>query len=333
MPLAPGEPDLADKVAHLRSDAWPGARPEEIETHMSWVFLTGNRAYKLKKPIAYELLDYRSIEARRRDCEAEVELNQSLAPGVYLGVEPLTVDEHGEMSIGGSGRAVDWLVVMRRLPCGELLDHRIADATVGPADLDGVVDRLVDHYSLARPLPMDPADYRRQLADQLDRDVAGLRRHGRWLDVESVEALAGRLAGGIGSSPTVGERAARLVDGHGDLRPEHIVPGPPPLIIDRLSFAARLRQVDPLFDLALLALECDVLAAPALGAHALERYQARSGDRVEASLVELYQAVRALTRARLSIAHLDDGVHDPRHWVRRSRRYVEVCQSHLARTG
>jgi aminoglycoside phosphotransferase family enzyme len=252
---------------------------------------------------------------------------------VYLGVQPLTVDEQGTMSIGGPGRAVDWLVVMRRLPTAELLDHRIAHAAVQPADLDAVVDLLVAYYPTAPPLPMDAADYRRHLVAQLDRDVAGLRRHGRWLDGERIDHLSARLGREIESSPAVGGRAARLVDGHGDLRPEHIVPGPPPLIIDRLSFAARFRRVDPLFDLGLLAVECDVLGAPALGQHVLDVYQERSGDRVDASLVELYQSLRGLTRARLSIAHLDDEVADPRHWVRRSERYVEVSQRHLARAG
>ncbi len=75
---------LADKVEFLTNQAWSDAPPETIETHMSWVFLTGDRAYKLKKLVRLRFVDHRSLEARRIDCDAEVDLNQPLAPGVYL---------------------------------------------------------------------------------------------------------------------------------------------------------------------------------------------------------------------------------------------------------
>lgn len=324
-------PALADKVEFLRRGAWPGEPVDEVETHMSWVFLTGERAYKLKKPVAYGFVDYRTLEARRRDCLAEVELNEALAPGVYLGVEPLVTDDHGAISVGGPGDIVDWLVVMRRLPAHSLLDQRIARGRVAPRDLDPVIDRLVDFYASTPPRPMGPDAYRGSLHQLVLHDVAELRRFDGHAELAEVGRLADRLGREVERLGAVGGRSARLVDGHGDLRPEHIVPGPPPLVIDRLSFDARLRRVDPLFDLALPALECEMLGTPVLGEYLLRTYQARSGDHAEPSLVELYRSVRAMTRSRLSIAHLDDPVDAPQRWVRRSARYLGIARRHLDR--
>lgn len=90
-------PELAAKVAFLLRGAFP-APTQAIETHMSWVFLTGDHVYKLKKPVRHHFLDYLSLEARRRDCEAEVALNHALAPGVYLGTIPLTSDSQGRLA-------------------------------------------------------------------------------------------------------------------------------------------------------------------------------------------------------------------------------------------
>lgn len=110
---------LAAKVAFLsRPDSYPGqpATVDAIETRLSWVFLTPNRAWKLKKPVSYDHLEFSAINARHAACEAEVWLNRPLAPDVYLGTETLVVTRHGRLAIGSAGRPVDYLVCMRPLP-------------------------------------------------------------------------------------------------------------------------------------------------------------------------------------------------------------------------
>src|SRR3989338_3277770 len=110
--------DQEAKVAFLRQpQAYPEkpARIETIETHMSWVFLTPQHAYKLKKPVRYDYLDFSTVAARKKNCEEERRLNQRLAPGVYLNVIPLTLDSDGAMRLGEPGEILDWLVMMRRL--------------------------------------------------------------------------------------------------------------------------------------------------------------------------------------------------------------------------
>ena len=115
---------LADKVAWMQHALGDG--DEAIETHFAWVFLAGDRAWKLRKPVRRDPMDYSTLDARRRDSEAEVRLNRRLAPHVYLGTHPLTLQSDGGLAIDGDGVVVDWLVEMRRLDRHRMLDEMLA---------------------------------------------------------------------------------------------------------------------------------------------------------------------------------------------------------------
>lgn len=123
-------PDLAAKVRFLcdRGSYRDGVDEVELrETHMSFIFLAGDRVYKLKKPVRFPYLDFSTLARRGAACRAEDRLNRRLAPDVYLGVVPLTCDG-GEFAIGGAGDVVDYLVAMRRLPDHATLDDACATA-------------------------------------------------------------------------------------------------------------------------------------------------------------------------------------------------------------
>ena len=123
---------------------------------------------------------------------------------------------------------------------------------------------------------------------------------------------------------------ARLVEGHGDLRPEHICLIAEPVVIDCLEFNRDLRILDPLDELAYLALECERLGAPALGARVLNYYIDVSGDRSEADLMRFYTVYRACLRATLAIWHTDDDtVDDHDKWRTRARDYLELALHHI----
>ena len=120
---------LAEKVAFLsRPDAYPHCvdNVTRRETHMSWVFLAGDRVYKLKKPVRFPYLDFATLERRETACRAEVSLNRRLAPDIYLGTLPLTVTAN-VLCIGGTGTVADWLVVMRRLDSRWALDRALRE--------------------------------------------------------------------------------------------------------------------------------------------------------------------------------------------------------------
>ena len=127
-----------------------------IETHMSWVFLTDRHAYKLKKPVRYDYLDFSTLEARRQSCEDEIRLNRRLAPDVYLAVVALRADAHGGMHLGGEDTLVDWLVKMRRLPADQMMDCAIEGKSLTRDDVRHVARYLSRFYQGCAPLAPDP---------------------------------------------------------------------------------------------------------------------------------------------------------------------------------
>ena len=298
--------ELASKLAFLRaSNAFDGV-VEVIETHMSWVFLTERHAFKLKKPVRLPYVDYRTIERRRQSCENELRLGRRLALNVYDKVVALVSTASG-LAIGGAGEIVDWLVVMRRLPGDLMLPQMLERGAATDAHADALGDLLGRFYSQALRASWDGAEYRRRLRELVVAVAGELVERGASRD--TVGRIVRRELSGIdGHSRTLDARIAdgRVVDAHGDLRPEHVCLETPPVVIDPLEFDDDLRTLDAASELAFLALECDRLGARWFADRVFASYTARAGDRVPASLVELYRGQHALTRAVIALRHLDD---------------------------
>lgn len=330
--------DLGDKLRFLASAACPAdSSPiEQIETHMSWVLLSGDRALKLKKPVRTAWFDFTTVAGRERDAREEVRLNRRLAPDVYQDLLVLCRDGERfallpQAQAPRNAQVVDWLVQMRRLPADRMLDRMIAQGTVVPAHVDALLDVLLEFYRRAPVGSLSADEYvARFVSEQaVNRDV--LSRPQFALD-EAPRVLDAFDAALAEHAPLLRERVARrrIVDGHGDLRPEHVCLLPKPVVIDALEFSAALRQVDPFDELAFLGLECALAGASWIGPHLLSRAAGELADDVPAELLALYVAARALLRARLSAAHLLDGeVRTPSQWLPRARRYVQRAQQAL----
>ena len=303
------ELDLAAKVAALRE---PRAYPEPpgsieaVETHMSWVFLTPEFAYKLKKPVRYAYLDFSTLAARARNCAEELRLNQRLAPGVYLGVVALTQESDGRVRINGEGEVVEWLVKMRRLPLYRMLDSLIRRDAVLPEDIQRLALLLAVFYRECPPVEMRGEDYRRDYEAMLGANLAVLGDPAYGLPVETVRKVYARLAEFARQAPgLLAPRAAhnRIVEGHGDLRPEHVCLEARPVIFDRLEFNREFRLVDAADELGSLAMECERLGAAWIGPALFEAYAESTGDRAPPALLHFYMSYRASLRARLAILH------------------------------
>lgn len=328
-----GAPPFEARLRFLRSAAAHaslGVPPEEIETHMSWLFFVGDRVLKLKKPVHFSYLDFTTLAAREHNCREEVRLNARLAPGVYLGL--IALREHqgrlalvDEAHLSAPGRTVDWLVAMRRLPPERSLPALLADHAVGVADVDALAERLVGFYRRALTLRIDAQAYLERFREdqRLNRQVLATAAV-RWPQPLSVldrhDAMLERW------SALLLERARhrRIVEGHGDLRPEHVWLMPAPLVIDALEFSAPLRQLDAFDELAYFALECSLMGAAWIGDRLIVRCTAALGETLPSALLPLYTAHRALIRARLSMAHLqDEHPRTPERWPLQAARYLE----------
>lgn len=329
---------LAEKVAFLaRRDTYPAATGPVVahETHMSWVFLAGERAYKLKKPIRNAFWDRRPLAVRAFLCREELRLNRRLAPEVYLGLLELRADAAGRLSLDGDGRTVDHLVVMQRLAPEQMLDAAVAGGTVTAAQVAGVAERLGAFYRGRPPARRSAPAYRAQFAREHERNRAVLEDPRFDLPRRTVAAVLARLDEAI-ADPTgqLGARARQgwVVDGHGDLRPEHVYLREPPVVIDCLEFSRSLRLVDPFDELAFLGMECEQLGAPWIGAALVERCAEALGERPPEPLLAFYTAYRACLRARLSLAHLLDAEpREPERWQPLARRYLALAEAACAR--
>jgi len=324
-----------DNSEHKRESSRPAHRVrgkleriEIIETHFAWVFLAGARAYKLKKSVRTPAMDYRTVAQRERGCRSELRLNRRLAPSVYLDVVPVIRRRDGSSGLPCGPRVVDWAVKMRRLPAARMLDRALLEHTVTERDLRALSALLSTFFRCARVEPMSATAYLRRVRlrtrqnyrDLCARDLglSSLRTR-RVIDAQfKFIACSGALLGG---------RGARLIDGHGDLRPEHVYLGSSSdsaCVIDCLEFDRDLRRLDPAEELAFLSLECTRLGAGRMGRDLLQRVQRSSGDPVAAAVTYFYMSQCALVRAKIAAWHLRDPnyAHCPRLWRGLANAYL-----------
>jgi len=295
-----------------------------IESHMSLVFLVDHRAYKVKKPIAVEGLDLRSLEARQVNCEREIALNRVLSPDVYLGLEAVTRDPDGRLRLGGSGQAIEWLVVMRRLDEARLLDHAIISDTVGRANIEELIAVLAPFY--AKPLDNAPApdEILAGWSQMLERTARALRTAEYGLPRNLVEEVLPALARFLekhGDLIVARVDAGWIRECHGDLRPQHVYLGHPLRLIDRLEHDDRLRRRDPFEEIMDLGLECERLGAGWILPMLLDGLSACLGSRPDARLLGFYGGMHTSLRARFAIEHVGGARGSTRQW----REHANAC--------
>lgn len=329
--------DTQAKVDALRK---PGSYPEApervevIETHKSWVFLAGAYVYKMKKAIRFNSVDHRQLEARYDNCMEEVRLNRRLAGDVYVGVVPLTRRADGRVLVDGSGEIIDWLVQMRRLPEDRMLDCLIRGRRAIPDEIHRVALLLAEFYQRAAPLQISAADYRQAVEQEIAASESAFTSEIQ----ELVNCDAGRIVEGLwqmyrSRRHALDQRAqeGHIVEGHGDLRPEHICClEPRPVVIDCLEFERRLRIVDPLDELEFLALDCERLGARWIGHILFLEYENVTGDQLVSELVPFYRCYRAAMWARLAAWRLAvREIDDAQKWIHRCRSYLRLASESL----
>ena len=332
------EPGFAEKVAFLlKPESYSDApsRVETIETHNSRIFLTELFAHKIKKPVRNDYLDFSTLEARRRNCEEEIRLNRQLAPGIYIAAAPLVRSASGTLRIDGEGEPVDWLVRMRRLPSDKMLDKAIVRGTLTVDEQQAIARLLAGFFATAIRVAIQPTEYRRRLSDSIDLNRRELESPEFELPADSVRKTAETLKKMLADKAALFEdrvRRGRIVEGHGDLRPEHIFSDAAPVVIDRIEFNREFRVQDWGEELAFLALECERLGSPGAGKVILETVCAELNDQPAESLINFHKAHRALLRARLSIAHLrDEEVRTPDIWRPLALEYIGLARTYAGR--
>lgn len=320
----------------VQRDAAAVHPPAEIrETHTGIVTLVGDRAYKVKKPVVTDFLDFGTAERRERACAVEVALNRRLAPDSYLGVAHLTDPE------GGPPEPV---IVMRRYPDEDRLSSLVnsgvsfgmngGDPRLGH-HLGAIADVLARfHQSAGRSRAIESCGRVPAIKSRWQDNLDELRRWtGSILDAGDLAEVA-RLASQFISGRAVlfSSRIAQrhIVDGHGDLLADDIFCLPQgPVLLDCLEFDPSLRYVDCIDDAAFLAMDLEFLGRKDLAEQFLREYRRRSGDTAPAALVDFYIAYRAVVRAKVDCIRADQGRAGAES---DARRHLRLALDHL-RTG
>jgi uncharacterized protein len=284
--------------------AGPPATVDVRETHISWVFLAGDRAYKLKKPVVLDFLDYGTAARRRAMCREEVRLNRRLAPDVYLGVLGVAATAEGiELTSEDDPRAFDFVVEMRRYDERQTVAASLSHGSLTPQDVEAVGRRLAAFHSEARVIVADAPVIKAER--HFERNLHELFQSlDQPHDLDRVLALE-RFAHAFvaARSDTFRCRASngRVREGHGDLRADHVLVNGDVRIVDCVEFGPGLRELDVADDLAFLVFDLTARGAELAGDLLVQAYREAGGDPGDDSLIAFYGAYRALVRAKVAL--------------------------------
>jgi uncharacterized protein len=329
---------------HLQALLYPRAYPHPvravdlIETHISWVLLTGKFVYKVKRPVHYAFVDQRSLEQRRSLCHEEVRLNRRFAPQLYLGVRSIR-QRKGEARIGGSGRVIEHAVRMRQFPGSQELDALLEAQRIEPEELEtfgGELARLHERLPVARA-GQEWGEPGAQIAGIKHNAAECVRAAAALGDTAALRAMQANLRSWADTSwPLLARRfaARRVRECHGDLHAGNIVRcGVRLLPFDCLEFEPALRWIDVADEVSFLLADLEARRRPLHAQAFLAGYLTASGDYQACLLAPVFKAHRALVRAKvmaLTAAARGTTSAAARQARRSHKRYVECAQRALA---
>jgi hypothetical protein len=306
-------------------------RVDVLETHISWVLLAGDYAYKVKKPVKLGFLDFGSLQARRFYCEEELRLNRRTAPQLYLEVVPITGSK-ADPRIGGGGEPIEYAVKMRRFEQSALLSRMADERRLGAAQIDALARGIAAFHSrIARADPMQPFGSAAEVlapatqnVDQIEAligpgaDVPELERLRRWTRDEHARLRAvfeERKAGGF------------VRECHGDLHLGNVaqIDGEP-TPFDGIEFNEAFRWIDVMNEVAFLVMDLLDRKLPRLAYRFLNAYLENTGDYGGLAVLRFYLVYRALVRAKVACIRAHQQQLCAEDGERARREYVEYLR-------
>jgi uncharacterized protein len=302
------ESELSETIraALTRSESYPH-RPATVElheTHISWVFLAGERAYKLKKPLALDFVDYGTAARRREMCGQEVRLNRRLAPDIYLGVRGVAVTADGvELTAEGDPRAIDFVVEMRRYDERHTLAARLERGELDRGQVSAVGGVLARFHAGA-PQVVTAAPVlavERRFERNLHELLACVEQRGEVGRVQALERFAHAFIAAHAQTFQTRAVRGRIREGHGDVRAEHVLIDEEVRIVDCVEFDPELRRLDVADDLAFLVFDLAAHGGERFCEPLVQAYRDAGGDPGDDSLIAFFAAYRALVRAKVAL--------------------------------
>jgi uncharacterized protein len=295
------------RAALARPDFYPG-RPDRVdvrETHISWVFLAGDRAYKLKKPLVLPFLNYGTAERRRELCREEVRLNRRLAADVYLGVRAVASKPDGlELAAEDDPRAADYLVEMRRYDEDCTLAARLERGELKRGEVVALARVLARFHTRAgrvAAVGVPAVAVERRMTENFHELLAVVEQRAEIEWVLALERFAHAFV--VAHAQMLDARARRgfVREVHGDLRAEHVLFGETLQVVDCIEFDRGLRELDVADDLAFLVMDLTAHGGARFARTLVRAYRDAGGDPGEDRLIAFYAAYRALVRAKVAL--------------------------------
>ena len=338
--------DQSEVIGFLAVRLAPARR---VDTHGAVVFLSGERAYKLKRAVKFPYMDFSTAARRSVMCAAEIDINRQLAPEIYLGVAPIRRGDDGQLVLGEPGEpcghAVDWLVVMCRFDEEGMLDRMAGRGALTPELMTALGARIARFHDGLPPILAGfsgPDDYRHSVA----ADVRQMREAGDRLDPATGEALAEAMPRAL--EPFVELVARRQLAGavrrcHGDLHLRNIVMlAGKPVPFDAIEFSDKIANIDMLYDLAFALMDLSRQGLGALANRLLNEWLWHIADLPAAphdealALLPLFLSRRAAIRAYVdsAITAVSGGDNAPaRAYQQAALRFLQPARPRLLAVG
>ena len=316
---------LADPASH------GGAAVQRIDTHISAIFLAGDRVFKLKKAVRLPFLDFTSLDSRKTACDAELEINRRATPGLYLGVRAITRQGNGSLALDGEGEVLDWVVEMRRFDQDTLFDRLVRADALDRARVNELTEAIFAFHQAAPPRPDRSGSA--GLVWTIDTNRVSMLPHcPALLDRDKVEQLAQASHAALARlTPLLESRAkaGKLRWCHGDLHLGNIClfEGKPALF-DAIEFSEDIACIDVIYDLAFLLMDLDHRGQRRMAGWVLNHYLDLSGDFQSLAALPLFLSARAAIRAHV-LATMASQSHDP-HQAPEAQSYLDSALAYLS---
>ncbi len=312
------------------------SKVELMQTQMSFVFLTGDYVYKVKKPVDLGYLDYTTLEKRHFYCQREVELNRRLCPCAYLGVVSITEEDHN-FSINGEGKAIEYAVKMRHLPQERMLNIMLTKGRVSAEMMTDVAKKVAEFHRKAETNATISkyGDLGAIITNTEENFNQTIKYIGNTISQKSYRHIKDYTNSYIEKNVSLFyERIAdsKIRDCHGDLHTAHVCFTDDICIYDCIEFNDRFRYCDVASEISFLAMDLDRYDRADLSQVFVDAYLAFSGDKGLTKLLNYYKCYLAYVRGKVESFKFDDphvSEEERAGTLVAARKYFELAESYI----
>jgi uncharacterized protein len=332
----PATPPLVKAL--LKPEIYPHSpkKVELVQTQMSFLFLTGDYVYKVKKPVDLGYLDYTTLEKRRFFCQQEIELNRRLCPEIYLEVVPIA-SSRGQIRLGGEGEIIEYAVKMKQLPEERMMDKLLPQDLVTDEMVGRVAEKLAAFHNKARTSP-DISAYGKldAIMTNTEENFTQTEKYmGISISDQKYHRIKAYTDNFVATNKSLFNKRimdGRIRDCHGDLHAAHVCISNGIYIYDCIEFNDRFRYGDVASEIAFLAMDLDRYQRAGLSRAFVNAYVRLSQDKELLRLLNFYKCYRAYVRGKVTSFMLDDlhvSEEEKTSALAAARRYFELAESYI----